>query len=274
MSRTAAAPFESPLVAAGLTKPSMLPFLAEDSSGPRPFKIRAASCNGHRSSANILIKRRYAWRGYENASLPSDESANRITLIASDHDETIGTMTVGLDSDEGLFVGEVFQDHVDRLRAEGRKLCEFTKLAMDPILGSKRVFASLFHVAYLIAHRVRGFDTLVSEVNPRHVAYYRRMLGAVVLEKERINPRVNAPAVLVQVDLYHMREQIALQAGQPDHAGAARSLYPYFFSAREEAGLLMRLERSQWARPAGALSPVEPVLRRSRVEPQPQRQVA
>jgi hypothetical protein len=258
MNHLATGQFDSPLVYAGVKRASLMPFLAEDDSEPRPFAIRAADSNGHRSSANILIKRRYAWRGYDNASLPADESANRITLIASDHEETIGTLTIGLDSDEGLFVGEVFGDHVQRLRAEGRRLCEFSKLAMDPILGSKRVLASLFHVAYLIAHRMRGYDTLVIEVNPRHVAYYRRMLGATVLEKERMNSRVNAPAVLLTLDLNYSREQIARFGGKADTERSERTFYPYFFSPQEEAGLLARLQKSRWARPSSALSPVEP----------------
>jgi len=207
--------------------------------------------------------------------LPSDESASRLTLIATDHDETLGTITVGLDSPEGLFVGEVFGDHVNRLRAEGRKLCEFTKLAMDPILGSKRMLASLFHAAYLIAHRVRGYDTLLIEVNPRHVAYYRRMLGAVILEKERNNPRVDAPAVLLRLDLSYAREQIALLGGrhvEPERS--ERSLYPYFFAPHEEAGLLARLLKSQWARPAGVLSAVEPVVKPAAAPAAPRRMVA
>lgn len=258
MEHIAGAPFESPWVVAGIQDPGMLPFLSEDVAGPRPFTIRAADCFGHRSSANILVKRRYAWRGYENASLPSDDSANRITLMATDHDETIGTITVGLDSEDGLFVGEVFGDHVDRLRADGKRLCEFTKLAMDPILGSKRVLASLFHVAYLIAHRVRGFDTLLIEVNPRHVAYYRRMLDCTVLEEARDNPRVNAPAVLLHLDLHHTREQIARFGGQQELVRHERSLYPFAFSPEEEAGLLGRLSRSQWARPPLHLAPAEP----------------
>ena len=260
MDHIAGAPFESPWAATGIKDPGMLPFLSEDVAGPRPFTIRAADSYGHRSSANILVKRRYAWRGYENAGLPQDDSANRITLIATEHDETIGTITVGLDSAEGLFVGEVFPDHVDRLRHQGHRVCEFTKLAMDPILGSKRVLASLFHVAYLIAHRVREYDTLLIEVNPRHVAYYRRMLDCTVLEEARLNPRVNAPAVLLHLDLHHTRRQIARFGGQQELVRSERSLYPFAFSPEEEAGLLARLSRSQWARPALSVSPLEASL--------------
>jgi hypothetical protein len=86
---------------------------------------------------------------------------------------------------------------VQDLRDSGRSICEFTKLAMDSVLGSKRVLASLFHVAYIYAYRVKGFDCLLIEVNPRHVRYYEKILGFRVIGPKRTNRRVNAPAVLM-----------------------------------------------------------------------------
>ena len=52
-------------------------------------------------------------------------------------------------------------------------------------VGRQRVLAALFHVAYIVAHRIRGYDTLVMEVNPRHVRYYERMLGARAIGEPR-----------------------------------------------------------------------------------------
>lgn len=212
----------------------------------REFKIRAADTAGDRSSTNILIQRRYAWRGYQSGALPPAQTAHRITLTATDCGEAIGTITVGLDGPAGLHAEEVFADEVRAVRDEGRAVCEFTKLAIDPITGSKRVLASLFHVAYIIAHRVRGHDTLLIEVNPRHVAYYQRMLGCRVLCRGRINPRVQAPAVLLRLDFEHTRAQIERYGGRPELVASERSLYPYAFSRREEAGIIARLRRSAW----------------------------
>ena len=220
--------------------------LADSRVGSRLFKIRAADSDGHRSSANILIKRRYEWRGYEGASLPIDYNANRITLSATEHDEIIGTITVGLDSHEGLMAEDVFPAEVASLRAQGRKVCEFTKLAMDPIDGAKRVLASLFHVAFIVAHRIKRCDTLVLEVNPRHVNYYKRMLGCVVLGEERLNRRVNAPAVLLWLDFPYVDEQIVKFAGTAGQGPSDRSLYPYFFSLAEETGIISRLHGCPW----------------------------
>ena len=220
--------------------------LADRRVGNRLFKIRAANSNGHRSSANILIKRRYEWRGYEGASLPVDCNANRITLIATEHDEVIGTITVGLDGHEGFLAEDVFPAEMASVRTRGRKVCEFTKLAVGPTDSAKRVLASLFHVAFIVAQRVKRCDTLVLEVNPRHVNYYRRMLGCHVLGAERTNPHVNAPAVLLCVEFSYIDAQIAKFAGNASAAVNERTLYPYSFSQAEETCIIGRCMAGPW----------------------------
>ncbi len=161
-----------------LAEQPRIDLLPDGSPGPRQFKIKTADTTVRRFSANALLKHRYAWRGYQSVALPADQTVHRITLSAMEHDVTIGTITVALDCPEGLAAEDAFAPEIAALRADGNRVCEFTKLAIDPISGTKRVIAALFHVAYIIAHRLRGYDVLVMEVNPRHVRYYERMLGA------------------------------------------------------------------------------------------------
>lgn len=214
-------------------------------SSLRLFKIRSADSEGQRTLASILINRMYASRGYRTSPLPGRPPPARITLLACEHDSVIGTITVGFDSTAGLHVDDPFGHETRRLREDGRKLCEFTTLAMDSVVRSKRVLASLFHVAYIFAHRMMGFDSLLIEVNPRHVRYYERMLGFRVIGQERLNRRVNAPAVLLCLDFSHAQNQIARVGGCPDLAQHDRSLYPYFFSVEDEAGIVGRLKRAE-----------------------------
>lgn len=210
----------------------------------RLFTIRAADSFGQRSTANILVNRMYATRGYQTGALAKAQASNRITLIAGEGDTVFGTMTIGFDCPQGLLVDELFRDETDPLRQAGRQLCEFTKFAVDSAVKSKRILASLFHVAYIIVHRLNGFDNLMIEVNPRHVRYYERMLGFEVKGPQRMNPRVNAPAVLMSLALENGREMIAAFAGRPDLASTEKSLYPYFISPAEEAGIINRLQLS------------------------------
>jgi hypothetical protein len=206
----------------------------------KKFKVRLANSDGHRMSASFLVQQRYAWRGYEVGSIPG-VLPNRVTFSAFDNEEAIATISVGLDSDIGLFVDKLYAMEVDLLRAQKRKVCEFTKLAIDGSVRSKPVLAALFHIAYIFARRLNRCTDLLVEVNPRHVLFYKRMLGFSEWGPERLDPRVQAPAVLLRLDLRFAQQQIAEMGGHAELASAKRSLYPYFFSEREEAGIESRL---------------------------------
>ncbi len=237
-------PFESENSLQSMIVDQPEPVTADSETARRLFKIRAADSSGHRSSASILINRMYATRGYPSNGLPAEAVPDRITLTASDHDNVIGTISVGFDSSLGLLCDELYLEEINLLREHGLRVCEFTKLAIDSVVRSKRVLASLFHVAYIYAHRIKGFDRLLIEVNPRHVKYYERMLGFVVSGPKRMNRRVGAPAMLMTLDFQHARDEIGRLGGRPESSEHERSLYPYFFSVAEEAGIVSRMNRS------------------------------
>ncbi|MES2561926.1 MAG: hypothetical protein V4637_04285 [Pseudomonadota bacterium] len=207
----------------------------------RDFRIRVADTRGRRSKVSLLIERMYSWRGYQTGTAKElPQNPHHITLVASRNDEVFGTITVGLDSSLGLTVDELYRDELDAIRAEGRSVCEFVKLAVDFNYGTKDALASLFHLAYMYAHRINCCDDIVIEVNPRHMVYYKRMLGFTQAGPERTCERVSAPAVLLRLPCTYAAEQIARHGGHK--ADGARSLYPYFFSSQEEAGLCARIQ--------------------------------
>lgn len=222
-----------------------LEHLPDGPAGPRRFKIKAAESEQSRGMVNSLLKHRYGWRGYSQVTLPTDRSVQRFTLTAVEDDVVIGTITVAFDGPQRLSCEQAFGAEVRALRAAGRRICEFTKLAIDPTVGTKRVLAALFHVAYIVSHRIRGYDMLLLEVNPRHVRYYERMLGIRVLGEERLNTSVNAPAVLMGTEFAHIMAQIGEYGGQPERAARERSLYPFAFSLHEEAGIISRMQAKQ-----------------------------
>lgn len=220
-------------------------------SAPRPdielgdgsMSIRAAGSVGQRASANILLNKRYAWRGYQTSGLPDPATSDSMTLVASDCGVVVGTITVGFDGPQGLLCDDLFLDKVDQIRSGGHEVCEFTKLAMDSGQNSKQTLASLFSVAHIVARRIRGADFLLVEVNPRHVRYYQKMLGFEIIGEERVNRRVKAPAVLLSLDLAWSQGKIVDFDGNPLLASMERSLYPYFHS-RSEENRIVKLLRS------------------------------
>jgi hypothetical protein len=216
----------------------------ETQLGRRLITIRAADTDGHRSSAHILVNRMYSGRGYSSIPVPEYQDSNRLTLIGQDHDVTLGTITIGFDGSRGLLADECFHDCVSKLRDEGLVLCEFVKLAVDDGTHSKRVLASLFHTAFIYAHEIRGCDRIVIEVNPRHVRFYRTMLGFSMLASERMNRRVNAPAVLLALDLADAAERIGnVNSSKMGQLSSERSMYRYCFSPDEMSGIVSRLKR-------------------------------
>ncbi len=150
-------------------------------------------------------------------------------------------MSVRLDSARGLAADELYGEVLGLLRAGGARLCEFTRLAVDVKAASKPVLAGLFHTAYLYAARVRGYTHAIIEVNPRHVAFYRRALGFEPVGPERMNARVHAPGVLLVVAFDSIAAGLARYAGRPAEASTERSLFPYGFDGAEEAGIVKRL---------------------------------
>ena len=197
-----------------------------------------------RDATQALVARRYSARGYASTRLSTYNEEALVVCAAYQGLRTVGTVAVRFDSASGFNADATFGPEMQELRATGERICEFSRLAVDEdAADNKRVLARLFHVAYLHGHRLGGCNLLVIEVNPRHVAFYRRLLGFSVLSESRINERVNAPAVLMMLDMRRGAEWVAMYGGNPALAGSTRMLYPYFYGAGQEAALLGKLRQ-------------------------------
>lgn len=194
--------------------------------------------------ARDLAGRRYGERGLAVAkeSFSSRSEAGDVVCSARQGEQVLGTITVRFDGVGGLHTDLLFEAELAEWRAAGVKLCEFGRLAVDnDTPDAKRLLAQLFHLAYLHAYRRGGCERMVIEVNPRHVAFYRRWLGLVPHSAARHNLRVNAPAVLMSIDFDTIRDQIARWGGRPELLPAARCLYPLAWGAAKEAMVLASL---------------------------------
>lgn len=191
-----------------------------------------------------LVERRYGERGLATAKerFSSRNEDGDVVCTVRQGEALIGTLSVRFDGPGGLNADLLFGAELADWRASGETLCEFGGLAVDRhALDGKRLLAQLFHLGYLHAHRRARCDRLIIEVNPRHVAFYRRWLGLLPYTTARHNPRVDAPAVLMSMDLSTAREQIALWGGKPELLAQARCLYPLFWDAAKEAEMLAKL---------------------------------
>ena len=167
-----------------------------------PLHVSVARSSAQREWASSLIRKMYSGRGYETDFLSQTRPAEQQTFVAGTTSaDCLGTITVIQDSREGLQIDALFPEEVDAVRAQGRRICEFSRLAVDQFEDSKKVLASLFHVAFSYSQKVQDCDDIFIEVNPRHAPFYMRMLGFERAAEAKICPRVNAPAVLLRMEV-------------------------------------------------------------------------
>ncbi|MGG7055218.1 N-acyl amino acid synthase FeeM domain-containing protein [Nitrosomonas sp. ANs5] len=205
------------------------------------YSIHLVSTLKQRIKASTLIKRMYASRGYQTDSASVFSAIPfQYTFEARCGQRIIGTLTLTIDSNNGLLADTLYQSELDQFREQGHKPCEVSKLAFAPNSSSKEIFAALFHIAYLYAHVLHDAQDAFIEINPRHMSFYRRMLGFCQIGQQQTCPRVNAPAVLLHLDLEYMGAQITAMAGQLRQR--EKSIYPLFLTRSEEEGVIQRMQ--------------------------------
>jgi len=204
------------------------------------FKIRLAGARNIRSDASQLVEQRYMQRGYGQQAPVQGPHCQ--SIVAYEGQEVIGTLSIRFDSDEGLYCDDLYQEEIDALRADGRRVCELIKFAATTSSHSiKTLTTALFHVAFIYAHKLQHYDDVVIEVNPHHVKFYQRALGFQVIGPQRTNRRVNAPAILMRCEFANIGKQIKQFSGSGKASGVDKTLYPRMFSEQEEQGIFRRL---------------------------------
>jgi hypothetical protein len=178
------------------------------------LKIAVATSLQQLEAAQDLVRRRYAWRGYEfepdELKLTSQRTPNDVTFVVETVESLIGTVTLGLDGPDGLLAERTHEGVIAQARADGCRVCEVTRLAVAEGADSRTVLALLLSLAHLVARTVHEVTDVFIEVNPRHVAFYSRALGFIVAAGERICERVRAPSVLLRAELDMLEQRLAL----------------------------------------------------------------
>ena len=162
---------------------------AHDAIFRRPCRRRRIG--GGVDAAHELVRERYRWRGYDvdggdiHAAAVADARRRReITFLAANREGALGTLTLRLDGPRGLRAEGTHGHLVQSVRVAGKRVCELTRLAVADSVTSKTVLAALFSLAFAAADALHGVTDVFIEVNPRHVAFYLRILGFVAVTGE------------------------------------------------------------------------------------------
>ena len=86
---------------------------------------------------------------------------------------------------------------------------ELTRLAVQDSVDGKEVLAHLFRAAYRVGRVAHGATDVLIEINPRHAGFYARVFGFVRIGDEWICTRVNAPAVLMRLDVADLERRLS-----------------------------------------------------------------
>jgi hypothetical protein len=153
----------------------------------------------------VLSQRRLA-----ATSAPGCEFAN----LAGDGDRRlVGTVSIAIDSEYGLPLGETFPERLRQLRIRGRRVAEAIMLAHRPDeahRSASREFQQLLMLLRCVTDYARlcDVDDLCIQINPHHVTFYKRKLAFEVVDGPRPCPSVRgAPAVLLRHDMHTIRER-------------------------------------------------------------------
>lgn len=180
---------------------------------PQQIDLSVARSSRDRQEAEELVYRQYSARGYSVAEpgsqpRPARADARRESVIlARVGGNAVGTVTVGIDSPNGLLVDEGNRDIIDPIRGRGMRLGEVVRLAVEQQFDSRRVLAALFNAAHGVMEANR-LDHVFIEVNPRHVGFYCRTLCFEVEGDEKLCPRVGAPSLLLRMKVSNLTAKI------------------------------------------------------------------
>lgn len=148
----------------------------------------------------------------------------------------VASALLAMDSKEGLAADLRFSEEMSGIRSRwGDKVCEIGNLMISRENRSRRALGAMFHVIYLYARQARQMKVMVLQSRPRHAAMLEKMMGFKAIGKK-------GQRVLMVLELDFIKKEQRTWGGTKDEgAQSPYLLYPFFFPAKDEAGLLLRL---------------------------------
>jgi len=161
----------------------MVPGIARD------IEVGIASTASDWEAAFRLVRKNYVESGYEPESTkslrftPYHALPDTRVFVAKHAGEVVATFSQVADGKPlGLPLDALYEDEVNGLRRQGRRLAEVTSLASTGL--SPREFVQVFTTMIRVlmqTHLRQGGDTWLITVNPKHRSFYCKVLGFTTL---------------------------------------------------------------------------------------------
>ncbi len=200
--------------------------------------VRPAASRYEQERALELVHENYVRLGY----MKPHQSGMRInvhyalpmtrTFVAVVDHEVAATLSVFVDSAFGLPLDDIYEDRIATLRGQRRRVAEVGMLSDVGAghVGMDGLMDLMLHAFWEAVEA--GADDIVVAVNPRHRAFYRRLMCFEPFGDRRSYLSVGgAPAVLLRLDLRRFR---------PGHVTSRRVRVAF------DSTLRQRLDNSAW----------------------------
>jgi len=207
------------------------------------FTIKIANTLEEREAVFRLGYQVYLEKGYIKENYNEwlvqnyDSCEETIIFIVQDQFKNIaGSVTLLFDKNSKLPVEKIYSEEIKELKKLNPKIAELSRLVISPnYRNSKSILVLLFNYLAIYLHRVKEYDGLVVQVNPRHKIYYKALLSFDEIGREKPCPQVqNAPAVLLFLSTQKYKKEMNRCKSDVNSTGKERTLYPYFLNAEQE----------------------------------------
>lgn len=168
-----------------------------------------------------------------------------ILMVQDLQKNVVGSVTLVFDESSHLPAEKIYSKELSTLRASGTKMVELSRLVISPKYRNlNEILILLFNYAAIYVHKVKRYNCLSIQVNPRHKNYYKALLNFEELGSEKPCPQVqNAPAVLLYITENQYLEEVRKHSSDEKSLKKERSLYPYFIKPEQESLVAYYLEK-------------------------------
>ncbi|MBK7414327.1 MAG: hypothetical protein IPJ38_03615 [Dechloromonas sp.] len=106
--------------------------------------VRPVVSHREEHACHELVRRMYAWRGYLTELASPHLSRDRLTLAAWRDGELAATLTLARDNGSNLMAEALYPAEIAELRSKERIICEYSRLAIDPVTSSTQLMEQFF----------------------------------------------------------------------------------------------------------------------------------
>lgn len=207
------------------------------------YSIKIANTVKERDAAFTLAYKTYLEKGFiqENESkrhiCEYDFNHETVILIVQDKEKNIvGSATLVFEENFEIPAKKVYPEEMGLIKKVSKKNTEICRFVINSNSRySKEILILLFNYAAIYIHKVKKYDGLVIEVNPRHKNYYKELMHFDEIGTEKQCPQVqDAPGILLFLSASKYHNIIENQKYEIKSNKKSRSLFPFFLKPEQE----------------------------------------